>query len=145
MPIECLVCPCHKLRIRDFISYISKILAEAFTKVNYIRKICCISRQFCLYLYCKLKTHTTDTLRLVQVGSSSVSHKFSSSLQADISICIRLTSVAVFTPERVLAQAIELTSHRPEKITVTRQSCGEFNMWNASRNTGSNCANWSLS
>lgn len=87
-----------------------------------------ISLNACLYSYCRLKTHTTDMLRLVQVGSSSVSHKFSSSLQAVINICIRLTSMAVFTPERDLAQAIELTSHRPEKITVTRQSCGKFNM-----------------
>lgn len=79
------------------------------------------------YQYCvKNILLTTDMLRFVQMGSCKTSHKFSWALQADINSRIWCTSVAVFTPDRALTQAIELTSHRLENTKVTKKSYGDW-------------------
>ncbi len=81
---------------------------------------------FPISILCKNNLLTTDILRFVQMGSCKTSHKFSWALQADINSRIWCTSVVVFTPDRVLAQAIELTSHRLENAKVTKKSYGDW-------------------
>lgn len=89
-----------------------------------------ISAQLILCLH--LKTHTclgctfceptTEVLSPDQRGPCTEPHLLVWSLQAGMRSCTSSGSVAIFTSDRALAQAEELTSHMKENTTVTIKS-----------------------